>query len=64
MEQLKDGPQFRTREAVTGNEEAGAELKLGEFDGVHSLSVSEARVLIKAVLDHRTEERRQNGETE
>ena len=40
----------RTREKPSGDEEATAELKLGEFEGVPSLSLSEARIFINAVL--------------
>ncbi|KAF2460139.1 hypothetical protein BDY21DRAFT_281199 [Lineolata rhizophorae] len=36
-----------------GDEEAGADLRLGEFHGVPTLSLSEARLLITAVMDHR-----------
>ncbi|KAL8992537.1 MAG: hypothetical protein Q9169_007024 [Polycauliona sp. 2 TL-2023] len=48
----------RTREKPSGDEEATAELKLGEFEGVPSLSLSEARLLINAVLDHRRKQRK------
>jgi len=43
----------RTREQTHGDEEAGVELKLGEFQNVTSLTHSEARLLIQAVLSHR-----------
>ncbi|KAK6330327.1 RNA polymerase B [Orbilia blumenaviensis] len=43
----------RTKEQIHGDEEAGTELKLGEFQNVTSLTHSEARLLIQAVLSHR-----------
>lgn len=46
-------PTARSREKPSGDEEATANLKLGEFQSVPTLSLSEARVLITAVLDHR-----------
>ncbi|KAF3919670.1 hypothetical protein ABW20_dc0105582 [Dactylellina cionopaga] len=44
----------RTKEQIHGDEEAGTELKLGEFQNVTSLTHSEARLLIQAVLSHRS----------
>ncbi|KAL8873023.1 MAG: hypothetical protein Q9174_001442 [Haloplaca sp. 1 TL-2023] len=46
-------PTARTREKPSGDEEATADLKLGEFQHVPTLTLSEARVLINAVIDHR-----------
>ena len=45
----------RTRELPGGDEEATTDLKLGEFQGVPSLSLSEARLLINAVKQKRGE---------
>ncbi|KAI4274462.1 MAG: hypothetical protein LQ337_003918 [Flavoplaca oasis] len=56
-------PTSRTREKPSGDEEATTELKLGEFQGVPTLSLSEARLLINAVLDNRRKLRKVN-ETE
>lgn len=56
-------PTSRTREKPSGDEEATAELKLGEFQNVPTLSLSEARLLINAVLDNRRKLRKVN-ETE
>ncbi|KAL8768720.1 MAG: hypothetical protein Q9209_005138 [Squamulea sp. 1 TL-2023] len=53
----------RTREKPSGDEEATAELKLGEFQNVPTLTLSEARLLINAVLDNRRKLRKVN-ETE
>ncbi|KAL2037312.1 hypothetical protein N7G274_010001 [Stereocaulon virgatum] len=51
-------PTSRTREKITGDEEAAAELKLGEFQNVPTLTLSEARLLINAVMDHRKQQRK------
>jgi len=51
-------PTSRAREKPAGGEEAGEELKLGEFQNVPSLSLSEARLLINAVMDHRKQQRK------
>ncbi|KAL9601379.1 MAG: hypothetical protein Q9219_002555 [cf. Caloplaca sp. 3 TL-2023] len=46
-------PTARTREKPSGDEEATTDLKLGEFQNVPTLTLSEARLLINAVMDHR-----------
>ncbi|KAL9584621.1 MAG: hypothetical protein Q9212_001997 [Teloschistes hypoglaucus] len=46
-------PTARTRGKPSGDEEATANLKLGEFQNVPTLTLSEARLLINAVMDHR-----------
>ena len=51
-------PTSRTREQPTGDEEATASLKLGEFQDVPTLTMSEARLLINAVMDHRQKSRK------
>lgn len=51
-------PTSRTREKPTGDEEATADLKLGEFQHVPTLTLSEARLLINAVMDHRKQQRK------
>ena len=43
----------RTRERPAGDEEADVQLSLGEFTGVPSLSLSEARHIINAVMESR-----------
>lgn len=43
----------RTREKPAGDEEATSVLSLGEFQHVHPLSLSEAHVLINAVIKQR-----------
>lgn len=47
----------RPKESNTFDEEMGTELKMGEFEGVHSLSLSEANVIVKAVFERRKRER-------
>ena len=51
-------PTSRTREKITGDEEAAADLKLGEFQNVPTLTLSEARLLINAVMEHRKQQRK------
>lgn len=51
-------PEARARERATGDEEATAELKLGEFQHVPTLTLSEARLLINAVMEHRKASRK------
>jgi len=51
-------PTSRTREQPAGDEEATTELKLGEFQNVPTLTLSEARLLINAVMDHRKQQRK------
>ncbi|MCJ1351893.1 MAG: RNA polymerase B [Icmadophila ericetorum] len=51
-------PTSRTREKPTGDEEATTDLKLGEFQNVPTLTLSEARVLINAVMGHRKSQRK------
>ncbi|MCJ1279387.1 RNA polymerase B [Puttea exsequens] len=50
-------PTSRAREKAGGDEEATTELKLGEFQHVPTLTLSEARLLINAVMDHRKSQR-------
>ena len=45
-------------------EEAGNELKLGEFQSTPTLSLSEARIIINAVVDRRHAEKKRFTETE
>ncbi|MCJ1408923.1 RNA polymerase B [Ptychographa xylographoides] len=51
-------PKSRARELPTGDEEATTDLKLGEFQNVPTLTLSEARLLINAVMDHRKLQRK------
>jgi len=54
----------RIRELPGGDEEAAVDLKLGEFQDVPSLTLSEARILIDAVMKNRKERSRKVEETE
>ncbi len=51
-------PEARVRERATGDEEAATELKLGEFQHIPTLTLSEARLLINAVMEHRKASRK------
>ncbi len=46
-------PTARAKEQVHGDEEAGKELKLGEFQNVYSLTLSETKEIISTVFSHR-----------
>ncbi|KAI9701999.1 MAG: RNA polymerase B [Candelina mexicana] len=56
-------PTSRAREQPQGDEEAAKDLRLGEFQSVPTLTLSEARLLINAVMDHRKQGGKQD-ETE
>lgn len=49
-------PMTRAKEVIHGDEEAGAELKLGEFQNVSSLTLSETKEVLTAVFNHRREQ--------
>ena len=57
-------PTSRSREAPQGDEEAAAELKLGEFQDVDALTHSEAALVINALAQKRRGERKGANETE
>lgn len=54
----------RPKEVAGGEEEAAAQLKLGEFQSVPTLSTSEARLLIQAVKERRSKTGQNMGQTE
>ncbi|KAK4693739.1 DNA-directed RNA polymerase II subunit RPB4, partial [Lecanoromycetidae sp. Uapishka_2] len=56
-------PTSRAREKTGGDEEAAVDLKLGEFEGVPTLTLSEARLIIESILARRRKQR-QVTETE
>jgi DNA-directed RNA polymerase II subunit RPB4 len=60
------GPQVtsRKREPAQGDEEAGAELKLGEFQDVDALTHSEAALVINALVAKRKIDRKNVNDTE
>jgi len=57
-------PTSRTREPPQGDEEAAAELKLGEFQDVDALTHSEAALVINALVAKRRADRKNMNETE
>jgi len=57
-------PTSRSREAPQGDEEAAAELKLGEFQDVDALTHSEAALVINALVQKRSADRKNVNETE
>lgn len=46
-------PTARAKEAILGDEEAGKELRLGEFQDAVGLTLSEARTLMTVIFEHR-----------
>ncbi|CAK7265650.1 RNA polymerase B [Sporothrix epigloea] len=57
-------PTSRPKPPPPGEEEAGAELRLGEFEGVETLSLSEAWLVINALMAKRRNDRKTVNETE
>ncbi|OAA53777.1 DNA directed RNA polymerase 2 polypeptide d [Niveomyces insectorum RCEF 264] len=57
-------PTSRPKPPPPGEEEAGVELKLGEFEGVETLSLSEAWLVINALEAKRRNDRKNVNETE
>ena len=57
-------PTSRSREAPQGDEEAGVELRLGEFQDVDALTHSEAALVINALVAKRRMDRKNVNETE
>ena len=57
-------PTSRKREPIQGDEEAGAELKLGEFQDVDALTHSEAALVINALVQKRKMDRKNVNDTE
>jgi len=54
----------RQRELPQAELEAAAELKLGEFQNIPSLTLSEARLIINTILRSRTERKQEVPMTE
>lgn len=54
----------RPKPVAPGNEEAGAVLHLGEFQDVDTLTLSEASLVINALVAKRRADRRNVNETE
>lgn len=57
-------PTSRVREQPLGEEEAAAQLKLGEFQGVPALTLSEARLVINVVMESRRQKHKDVKDTE
>jgi hypothetical protein len=62
MAHQQHAPMHRTREPPQGDEEAGAELKLGEFQHVDALTHSEAALVINALVATRKNKESKNSE--
>lgn len=54
----------RPKPVAAGNEEAGSSLQLGEFQDVDTLTLSEASLVINALVAKRRADRRNVNETE
>lgn len=54
----------RSKPVPAGNEEASSELKLGEFQNVDTLTLSEAALVINALVAKRRNDRKNMNETE
>jgi DNA-directed RNA polymerase II subunit RPB4 len=53
-------PVSRPKPPKAGEEEASATLKLGEFEGVDTLTLSEANLVINALIAKRNKDRKDN----
>lgn len=60
----RPAPTSRKRAIIRGDEEAGTELKLGEFQDVDALTHSEAALVINAVTAKRNMDRKNVNNTE
>ncbi|KAH8889511.1 hypothetical protein GQ53DRAFT_217640 [Thozetella sp. PMI_491] len=57
-------PTSRPKPPPAGEEEASSVLKLGEFDNVETLTLSEASLVIHALINRRRKDRKDRNETE
>ena len=64
MSDQNHAPTSRSKPPPPGEEEAGAILKLGEFDNVDTLTLSEASLVINALMAKRKKDRKDRNETE
>lgn len=60
----KRAPTSRPRPPPRGDEQAGVELKLGEFENVDTLTLSEASLVINALVSKRRNDRKGFQESE
>ncbi|KAK4648752.1 hypothetical protein QC762_114130 [Podospora pseudocomata] len=64
MSDQKHAPTSRAKPPPAGEEEAGAVLKLGEFQDVDTLTLSEASLVINALMAKRKKDRKDRNETD
>jgi DNA-directed RNA polymerase II subunit RPB4 len=64
MSDQNHAPTARSKPPPPGEEEAGAVLKLGEFEGVDTLTLSEASLVINALMAKRRKDRKDRNETD
>lgn len=64
MSDQNHAPTSRSKPPPPGEEEAGAVLKLGEFEGVDTLTLSEASLVIDALMLKRRKDRKDRNETD
>jgi DNA-directed RNA polymerase II subunit RPB4 len=64
MSDQNHAPTSRSKPPPPGEEEASAVLKLGEFDNVDTLTLSEASLVINALMTKRKKDRKDRNETE
>lgn len=64
MSDQNHAPTARSKPPPPGEEEAGAVLKLGEFEGVDTLTLSEASLVINALMTKRRKDRKDRNETD
>lgn len=64
MSDQAHAPTARSKPPPAGEEEAGEVLKLGEFEDVDTLTLSEASLVINALMAKRRKDRKDRNETE
>ncbi|KAK4165839.1 HRDC-like protein [Cladorrhinum sp. PSN259] len=64
MSDQAHAPTARAKPPPPGEEEAGAFLKLGEFEDVDTLTLSEASLVINALISKRRKDRKDRNDTE
>lgn len=64
MSDQNHAPTARSKPPPPGEEEAGAVLRLGEFEDVETLTLSEAALVINALITKRKKDRKDRNETE
>src|SRR4051812_45632166 len=64
MSDQAHAPTSRSKPPPPGEEEASAVLRLGEFDDVDTLTLSEAALVINALMSKRRKDRKDRNETD